>query len=271
VLPSRGLIGLFGLLLTALLASIPAAADQDHLRLLVFGADARPIQPAKSQGVDDSAVALSSRAGRSMTGASSAGRSTPRCRRRFVTRWRPITLGSRAPSLMSHPGTGYRRWHPASQRHRNKTRAYHGRGQSLVRRRAGTSRYRLRSTEEPLVYDLAITTKDRLPLEVMLAADNTGTPETGLYRTGMGVDWSNAFWRGDDLSYGFLAGPDGFRLLQHAVSYTTYLPWRDTMTLSAVTADTRGNAIGSSTALGQRARRHRFLALQCFAALGSGF
>jgi hemolysin activation/secretion protein len=97
--------------------------------------------------------------------------------------------------------------------------------------------------------DVAINAKDHLPLEVTLAADNTGTPETGLYRTAVGVDWTNAFWRGDDMGYGFLASPDGFRVVQHAVSYTAYLPWRDTMTLSAVTAETRGTTTGLSNGL----------------------
>jgi hemolysin activation/secretion protein len=64
--------GLFGLLLTALLAGAPAAAQQNHplLRLLVLGADAKPIHTAKSTGVDDTAVAaFSSRRGRSITAA----------------------------------------------------------------------------------------------------------------------------------------------------------------------------------------------------------
>jgi hypothetical protein len=59
--------GLLGLLLTALLGSIPAMAQQDRplLRLLVFGADAKPIHTEKSMDVDDTAVAArSSRRGR---------------------------------------------------------------------------------------------------------------------------------------------------------------------------------------------------------------
>ena len=75
-----------------------------------------------------------------------------------------------------------------------------------------------------------------------LAADNTGTTETGLYRIGLAADWSNAFWRGDDLTYGFLTSPDQFRLFENMATYTAYLPWRDWVTVSAVNAVTRGLA-----------------------------
>ena len=55
------------------------------------------------------------------------------------------------------------------------------------------------------MYDLAMNAKDRLPLEAIIAADNTGTKDTGLYRTGISASWCNTLWRGDDklrLSWG---------------------------------------------------------------------
>lgn len=101
--------------------------------------------------------------------------------------------------------------------------------------------------DDPSTYDVTIRAKDRLPLDLTLAMDNTGTAETGLYRIGLAMDWSNALWRGDDLNYGFLASPDQFRLLENALSYTAYLPWRDTVAISAVIADTHGMPTGASS------------------------
>ena len=66
----------------------------------------------------------------------------------------------------------------------------------------------LDQADQPSTYDLTVRAKDRLPLDITLAVDNTGTSDTGLYRVGLGLDWTNAFWRGDDLSYGFLTSPD---------------------------------------------------------------
>jgi hemolysin activation/secretion protein len=100
-------------------------------------------------------------------------------------------------------------------------------------------------TDDPSTYDLTLQAKDSPPLDLTLAADNTGTEEAGLYRVGIAVDWSNALWRGDDLNYSFLTSPDRLRLLEHRLTYTAYLPWRDWVTMSAVNADTRGRAKGS--------------------------
>ncbi len=102
----------------------------------------------------------------------------------------------------------------------------------------------LRPTDDPAVYDVAILAKDSLPLTLTLAADNTGTTETGLYRTGIGIDWTNAFWRGDDLDFGFVTDPGGFRLKQYAATYTAYLPWRDSIGLTAIAADTIATSTG---------------------------
>ncbi len=91
--------------------------------------------------------------------------------------------------------------------------------------------------------DLVLDVKDRLPVEYRLGFDNTGTSSTGLYRLGAGISWGNAFWRGDQLTYNFVVGPDLLRLRQHVVGYTADLPWRDTIGVTASLADTRGESV----------------------------
>lgn len=278
MLPFRGLTGLFGLLLTAILASEPAAAQQDQptLRLLVLGSDTGVIQPAKSQGVDDAAVpALGSQAGRSMT-AAFVGRPIDDAllddirdqltayytalSRPFVDIAIPVqdvvdgTL--RVNVIEAKRGqltVEGNRWFDAQQ-YIDAIRTPLGAPidmQTLAtdtdwlnRNEGRHVAISVRPTDDPAVDSLTIDARDHLPLTVTLAADNDGTEASGLYRTGIGVDWSNAFWRGDDLNYNFVVDPDGFRLLQHTITYTTFLPWRDTMTLTAFIADTRGLASG---------------------------
>jgi hemolysin activation/secretion protein len=280
VLRFRGLIrGLFGLLL----AGVPALAQQDAptLRLLILGNDASPIRSAKSQGVDDSAVpALASRAGRVVTAGflgqpiddtlladirDALAAYYSLLSRPFVDIAIPaqdVAEGSLRVNVIETKrgkvSVEGNRWFDTRQYTDAISTPAGGPIdiQSLAadtawinrtdRRQATIS---LRPTDEPAVFDLAINAKDRLPLELTLAVDNTGTRDTGLYRTAIGLDWSNALWRGDDLSYGFLASPDGFRLLQHAVSYLLYLPWRDTMSLTGVTAETRGAVGGGPNGL----------------------
>jgi hemolysin activation/secretion protein len=280
VLPFRGLIGLVCVLLSATLASIPAAAQQDGplLRLLVLGADSRPIQSARAQGVDDAAVpTLASPAARSIT-ARFIGQPIDdalladirdilaayyqQLGRPFVDIAIPVqdvAAGTlRVNVIETKRGkivVEGNRWFDAEQ-YASAIRTPPGGPidtQSLAADAEWLNRIEqrhvsisVRPTDEPLVYDLAINVKDRLPLTLTLAADNSGTSETGLYRTAVAVDWNNAFWRGDDLSYAFLTDPGGFRLQQHAVSYTMYLPWRDAMTLSAVTANTNGLGTAAS-------------------------
>jgi hemolysin activation/secretion protein len=284
VLSFRGLIGLFCLLLlSATLASVPASAEQDRpvLRLLVLGPDSRPIRPSRTQGVDDTAVpALASPKGRSITAAfigqpiddpllaairDELADYYQTLGRPFVDVAIPVqdvangtlrvnVIETRRGRILVEGN----RWFDAGQ-YTRAIRTPPGGPidiQSLAADTQWLNRIEqrhvaisVRPTEEPLVYDLAISAKDRLPVTLTLAADNSGTHETGLYRSAVAVDWTNAFWRGDDLSYGFLTDPGGFRLKQHAVSYTTYLPWRDAITLAAVMADTKGLESGSPSGL----------------------
>jgi hemolysin activation/secretion protein len=271
---------LLHLLMSALLLGAPAAAQQDGpvLRLLVLGSDPGPIVPDQTRGVDDAAVpTLASPAGRSVTAGFIGERIDDalladirdalaayyeELGRPFVDIAIPVqdvadgTL--RVNVIETRRGrilVNGNRWFDAGQ-YEAAVRTQPGDPidisglaadaewiNRIEQRHATIS---LRPTDEPLVYDVAINVRDRPPLALTLAGDNSGTTDTGLYRIGAGVDWTNAFWRGDDLSYGFLTDSGGLRLLQHAVSYTTWLPWRDSITVSGVVANIKGLATAAS-------------------------
>ena len=276
--PATG--GLVSGLLICILACFPAAAQRDQpvLRLLVLGADANPIQPVRLTGVDDAAVpALATPAARAIT-AGFIGQSIDdvlladiRDRlsayygslgRPFVTIAIPeqdVAAGSLRviviETTLGRIKVEGNRWF-GDPYYAGAIRMRSGDPIDTIRLAADTdwinrddhrhATLTIGPGADQSTYDLTIRAKDRLPVEVTLAADNTGTPDTGLYRIGVAVDWSNALWRGDDLTYSFLTSPDQFRLLEHALSYTAYLPWRDSITITLVNADTRGNTISAS-------------------------
>jgi hemolysin activation/secretion protein len=278
VLPSRGWIGKLCLLLIFVLAGFQASAQHDVpvLRLLVLAPDSRPIQPAKQSGVEVAAVAaLSTPAARRMA-ASFIGRPIDDALladiRNRLTEYcasvgRPF-VDIAIPT--QDVGGGVLRVNVIEKR-RGRVRVDGNRWFDdqqyidAIRTRAGDpidtdalaadtnwlnrnehrhATIAVEPTDDPSVYDLEVGVKDSRPLDVTLAADNTGTTATGLYRTGVAVDWSNAFWRGDDLNYSFLTSPDQFRLFENTLSYTTYLPWRDWVTVSAVDAIAREETTG---------------------------
>ncbi len=102
----------------------------------------------------------------------------------------------------------------------------------------------------PGATNITIRTEEQFPLSVTSGIDNSGNAGTGLYRIYTGLDWGNALWRGDSFNYRFTTTPEIRPLYQHALSYTTDLPWRDTLTLSLSIIDsnsaTSGSPIGSS-------------------------
>ena len=104
--------------------------------------------------------------------------------------------------------------------------------------------------------DLTIRTEERLPLSVTSGFDNSGNQGTGLYRIYTGIDWGNALWRGDNFNYRFTTTPEIRPLYQHAFSYSTDLPWRDTLTLSLGIVDSTSATPGSAIAT----RGHSFTA-----------
>ena len=280
MLASRGSIGgLFGALLICLLACFSAVAQQGPpaLRLLVLSPDGRPIQPARLTGVDDAAVpALATPAARAVT-AGFLGQPIDEdlladirdgLNTYYASIGRPfVTIA--IPEQDAADGTlrvdviekklgritvEGNRWF-ADQVYTGAIRTRPGDPIDTGSLAADTDwinrddhRHATISVgpgDDDSTYDLTVRAKDRLPLEVILAADNTGSADTGLYRIGLSVDWSNALWRGDALTYGFLTSTDQFRLLENSLSYTAYLPWRDSVTIAFVNADTRGKAIES--------------------------
>jgi hemolysin activation/secretion protein len=86
--------------------------------------------------------------------------------------------------------------------------------------------------------DLRLQVVDRRPWTVSLGIDNTGTEATGRERVSFGVDWGNAFGRGDGLSYQYFGSTDFQRVRQHTANYSTDLPWRHTLMMSATYAKT---------------------------------
>jgi len=99
---------------------------------------------------------------------------------------------------------------------------------------------------QPGATDLTVQAQDRFPFSASAGIDNTGNSSTGLYRAWTALDWGNALWRGDDLSYRFTTSPEDPRMLkQHAASYTGYLPWRDTLNLAASMVDSRTRGTSS--------------------------
>lgn len=80
--------------------------------------------------------------------------------------------------------------------------------------------------------DLQIRTQEQFPVSVTAGVSNTGTEATNLYRLNTGIDWGNAFWRGDDLNFNLSMSPDAYLVRQYTLAYTAYLPWHDTLNLS---------------------------------------
>lgn len=86
--------------------------------------------------------------------------------------------------------------------------------------------------------DIRIRVTDRRPWAVNLGLDNTGTDASGLERVSFGVDWGDAFGRGDGLNYQYSGSTDFQRVRQHSLSYSTDLAWRHTLLVSATYAKT---------------------------------
>lgn len=283
VSPFRFAISLLGLLLIQRLTIHPAAAQQDRplLRLLILRPDARSVEATQADGVDDAAVpALSTPAARAVTATFIGHRIDDtllteipdRLRQYYTAIGRPF-IEIAIPSQDVAAGTlriniietklgqimvegnhwfGDRQYSDAIRIRPGDpidTKSLAADTNWLNRDPHRQATIALAPTDQPSTYDLTVRAKDRLPLDITLAVDNSGTSDTGLYRIGLGLDWTNAFWRGDDLSYGFLTSPDQFRLMEHVLTYRTYLPWRDTMTISAIAADTSGHELASSNGM----------------------
>ena len=92
--------------------------------------------------------------------------------------------------------------------------------------------------------DLVLKTEDHFPVRVYTGFDNSGTPATGFSRSNIGVNWGNAFWRDQQLSYQFSASddffagslrPSGYKhasFVGHSLTWSTPLPWGDSVSIS---------------------------------------
>jgi hemolysin activation/secretion protein len=87
--------------------------------------------------------------------------------------------------------------------------------------------------------DLQVRTEERFPATFRSSVGNTGTASTGLTQLNAGVDWGNAFGRGDQLSSGVLSSSDRHRLRAYNASYVASLPWGNSLSLAGSYAQSR--------------------------------
>ena len=92
--------------------------------------------------------------------------------------------------------------------------------------------------------DLMLQSTDRLPWRFAAGFDNTGTPVTGRARWNANIDWGNAFFLDQDISYQFSSSddfwlrPEGVPVAVHdatfqghQASWSIPLPWRDKLVI----------------------------------------
>jgi hemolysin activation/secretion protein len=80
--------------------------------------------------------------------------------------------------------------------------------------------------------NLIVRTNERYPLRAYANADNTGSPNTGEERLGVGVNWGNAFGLGHQLNYQLTSSTDLDRSIGHSASYVIPMPWHHLLTFS---------------------------------------
>ncbi|WP_431857429.1 ShlB/FhaC/HecB family hemolysin secretion/activation protein [Azospirillum sp.] len=105
---------------------------------------------------------------------------------------------------------------------------------------------------EPGTSDIVLRTADRVPVRVFGGYENTGTAATGRDRLFAGLNWGNAFWADQQISYQLSVSPDTLdrglrgasgdpRSVTHAGSWSIPLPWRHTLTVFGSHTETRPN------------------------------
>jgi hemolysin activation/secretion protein len=80
--------------------------------------------------------------------------------------------------------------------------------------------------------NLIIRANERYPVRLYANADNTGSPNTGEERLGIGANWGNAFGLGHQLNYQLTTSADLDRSIGHSASYVVPLPWHHLLTFS---------------------------------------
>ena len=89
---------------------------------------------------------------------------------------------------------------------------------------------------------LELQTRDRFPVRLYGAYEDSGNASTGFDRYEAGFNWGDAFQLGLDqqLNYQYTTSGDGQSLRAHAGSYIVPLPWRNTLTFFGSYTDTNG-------------------------------
>jgi hemolysin activation/secretion protein len=89
---------------------------------------------------------------------------------------------------------------------------------------------------------LELQTKDRFPVRLYGAYEDSGNASTGFDRYEAGFNWGDAFHLGlgQQLNYQYTTSGDGDSLRAHAGSYVIPLPWRNTITFFGSYTDTKG-------------------------------
>lgn len=95
--------------------------------------------------------------------------------------------------------------------------------------------------------DIVLHTDDRFPLRAYTSYDNTGVPEEGVNRWGIGLLWGDAFFLDQLLAYQFTSSDDFWSrpedmsvsdrkatLAAHSLSWIIPLPWRDKLMFSGL-------------------------------------
>lgn len=82
---------------------------------------------------------------------------------------------------------------------------------------------------EPGSSVLVLKVQESIPFRFSFGYDNTGTAVTDEDRLFAGVEWGNAFGRGDSLGYQLRGDPALRRTITHSANYATALPWRHTL------------------------------------------
>jgi hemolysin activation/secretion protein len=104
--------------------------------------------------------------------------------------------------------------------------------------------------DAPGTTDVTMQVEDRIPLSASIGAGNSGNASTGEFQASTGVEWGNAFGRGDTLNFHLLAGESFSQLRQYSGAYTLNLPWRDQLSISGSYARTQPPATSDVDTIG---------------------
>lgn len=92
---------------------------------------------------------------------------------------------------------------------------------------------------EPGTTRLTVQARDRFPLRVYTGVENTGYKSTGEERYLAGFNWGNVFGLDHQFNYQFTTNDDYDGFHAHSGTYIAPLPWRHTLTVFGVIAETR--------------------------------